>query len=236
MILKAISCSFGNNNAFIGYEKWRGWPTNDTIISERPIIKVGETYYIFSPTMLIRNRVEIIEALLEQYSPDYYQKQYLPARDSYVENTALNLFQNLLPNSSIYKNLFYYIGKDKSKRVELDGLILYDDCLLLIEAKAGMLPQPARRGSIKGLKHKAKHILREAHSQALRALDYIQSSSKVRFVDRNGNHIASVERDRFKHIYLIIVTFEPMFVLTSHLSSVKRLGLLAGENWPWAVD
>jgi hypothetical protein len=235
-ILNAISCSFEDNIAFLEPKKWRGWPTNDTIVSERPIIRVEEDYYLLSFAMLARNRIEIMESLLEQYSPDYYQSRYLPTRDRYVEDTSLDLIQKLLPDSSTYANLYYYVEEDGTrKRVELDGLVLYDDCLLLIEAKAGMLPLPAKRGSIKGLKSKVEDILKKGHSQAIRALDYIQSSSKVDFFDEKDALIVSVEGDRFRHQYLILVTLEPLFVLTSHLSSAEELGLLSGEKWPWSV-
>ena len=235
-ILNLISCTFEDNSAFLEPKKWRGWPTNDTIISERPIIKVEEDYYLLNFSMLARNRMGIMANLLEQYSPDYYQNRYLPTRDRYVEDTTLNLLQKLLPDSSMYANLYYYVEEDGTrKRVELDGLALYDDCLLLIEVKAGMLPLPAKRGSIKGLKSKVNDILKKGHSQAIRTLDYIQSSSKVDFFDEKDALIVSVEGVGFRHQYLILVTLEPLFVLTSHLSSAEKLGLLSGEKWPWAV-
>lgn len=235
-ILDAISCSFGDNSAFLEPEKWRGWPTNDTIVNERPVIKFSDEYYLFNPAMLTWYRVEILERLLRERSEDYYNNRYLPFRDRYIEKTALDLLRVLLPDSETYTDLYYHVEKDnKRKWVELDGLILYDDCLLLVEAKAGILPPPARRGSIMGLKDNVKHILSKGHSQATRALEYIHSAPKAEFFDEKGSPVVSVERGRFKHIYLILVTFEPMFALSSHLSSAKKLGLLPGERWPWAV-
>jgi hypothetical protein len=235
-ILDAISCSFEENNIFLKPDKWRAWPINDTIISERPIIRAEERYYLPHFELLANSRIVIMEGLLEKHSPEYYQHQYHPTRDRYVEDTAIDLIQNLIPDSSLYSNLYYHIEEDgEVKPVELDGLVLFDDCLLLIEAKAGMLPLPARRGAIRGLKSKVKEILKKGHGQACRALDYIDSSKKADFFDEEGNLIVSVSGARFSHEYLILVTLEPLFVLTSHLSSAKRLGLLSGNKWPWAV-
>lgn len=235
-ILDAISCSFEENSIFLKPDKWRAWPINDTIISERPIIKTEEKYYLPHFEMLANSRIDIMESLLEKHSPEYFQNVYRPARDRYVEDTAVNLIQNLIPDSSVYSNLYYRVEEDgKAKRVELDALVLYDDCLLLIEAKAGMLPLPARRGAIRGLKSKVKEILKKGHGQACRALNYIDSSKKADFFDEDGNLVVSVNGARFNHEYLILVTLEPLFVLTSHLSSAKSLGLLSGNKWPWAV-
>jgi hypothetical protein len=199
-----ISCSFEDNSTFLESKEWRGWPTNNTIISERPIIRVEDDNYLLNFAMLARNRLEIMESLLEQYSPEYFKSRYLPTRDRYVEDTTIHLIQKLLPDSSVYANLYYYVEEDGiRKRVELDGLALYDDCLLLIEVKAGMLPLPAKRGSIKGLKSKVKDILKKGHSQAIRALDYIQSSSKVDFFDEKDARIVSVEGARFRYLSLL---------------------------------
>ncbi|MHA1863840.1 MAG: hypothetical protein ACTSWA_08730 [Candidatus Thorarchaeota archaeon] len=235
-ILKSISCSFGDNKTFLEPKKWRGWPTNNTILSERPVIKVENEYYALSYATLAWNRIEIVESLIEQCSPDYYQDHYLPARDQYVEKVTLNLLQDVLPDSSIYSNLYYYIEEDQiRKQVELDGLVIFDDCLLLVESKAGILPLPARRGSIIGLKSKVEEILKKGHSQATRALDYIQSSAQVSFFDKNDSVIVTIDRERFQHHYLILSTFEPLFVLSTHLSSAKKMGLLIEGTWPWAV-
>ncbi len=235
-ILSAISCSFGENSKFLEPEEWRAWPTNDTILYESPIIQAGEKYYLLNYATLANNRIEIMESLLEKLSKDYYRTRYLPGRDHYVEHTAMNLIRELLPNSTIFSNLYYYVKEDEiTKRVEQDGLVLYDDCLLLVEAKAGMLPIPARRGAMPGLKTKVKEILKKGHNQACRALDYIHSSATADFLDENDNLLVSVTGSRYIHEYLILVTLEPLFVLTSHLSSAEELRLLSGKEWPWAV-
>ncbi|MDF1540680.1 MAG: hypothetical protein P1Q69_17415 [Candidatus Thorarchaeota archaeon] len=211
-ILNYISCSFGDNKAFLEPKKMRAWPTNDTIVSECPVISVEDEHYLFSYATLAWNRIAILENLLQKSSPDYYQDRYRPTRDRYVEKTTISLLRTLLPDAFIDDTLYYYIEEDGiRKRVELDGLVLYDDCLLLIEAKAGMLPVPARRGAMKGLKGKVKEILKKGHSQAIRALDYIMSSQKVDFVDEDDNVKVTIEGEELSDKIRKIYDFELLF-------------------------
>ncbi|MFW9804318.1 MAG: hypothetical protein ACFFFC_16800 [Candidatus Thorarchaeota archaeon] len=235
-ILESLSCEFGDNEDFLKPDKWRAWPTNDTILSERPIIKFGGRYYLFHLPLLSRTRISLLENILESNTPRYYNDRYLPSRDRYVEKQALELIKTLLPTPKTYSNLYYYVKEDgQEKRVELDGLILFDDCLLIIESKAGLLPRSARRGSIRRLKDNLKDNLKKAHSQASRAFSYIRSHPVVPFLDENGAEVVSVEREQFKDIFLVLVNFEPLYVLSSHLSSAKQLDLLVGKEWPWFV-
>ena len=64
---------------------------------------------------------------------------------------------------------------------ELDGLILLDTAVFLVEAKSGTLTEQARRAAKKGMKHNVERLIQEAYAQASRAKDYVQSSDKSTF-------------------------------------------------------
>jgi len=236
-ILEALSCELGENKAFLTrLPSWRGWPTNDTMISTHPIIKFDGKYYIFHPPMASRSRIAIMEDLLRHYSPQYYSNKYLPSRDKYLEKTSVQLIGTLLPKSQVYSNLHYSIERQgQMTPYELDGLAFYDDCLVIIEAKASRLPPEKRRGSISGFMNSMRKSLKMAEDQATRAIRYIDSARVVSFFDMRGAPIVTTERKQFRHVFIILVNLEPLYQLSSHLPTARKLGLLQGEEWPWFV-
>lgn len=235
-ILEVMSCNFGDNADFLtGPKKWRSWPTNDSIINSKPFVKFKKGYYLFHPWLLSMNRIQLFENLLEERSSRYYNRSYLPSRSKYVEKTALELIGKMLPKAKVHRNLYYDDVEDGASHVELDGLIEYDDCLIIIEAKAGSIPISAKRGSITKLRDNLKGILKSAHNQATRAIRYIKSDKIVQFYNKKREHIVSIENEKFKHIFIILVNFEPVYEISAHLSSAQRLNLLTGKDWPWFV-
>jgi hypothetical protein len=237
LILRELSCTFGDNQGFLDEApKWSAWPTNDTIITSHPIIKHNERYFAFHLPMTVRGCKSYIETLLKQKSEKYYMEKYLPSRDKYLEHTTMDLINTLLPKAKVHRNLLYdVVDNGLKKQYELDGLVVYDDCLIIIETKARELRIPSKRGHIVKLKGDLKKILQEAHKQATRAIGYINSALEVSFFDKRNSRRVEISRRNYKHVFIILGNFEPLYVLSTHLSTAKRLGLLSGEEWPWFV-
>ncbi len=236
-ILETLSCQFGENELFLTRSpKWRGWPTNDTVVSSRPIVKVDDKYYIFHLPMAFRSIASIMENLLKQLSPWYYENKYLPSTNKYLERTALRLIMKLLPGSGGYTRLFYDVTEQgRAVRYELDGLVIYDDCLVVIEAKASRIPPQKRRGAIRGFEQSMMDILKKAQEQAVRAIRYINSAPEVTFLNGRGAPLVIIKREQYRHVFIVLVSFEPIYELSCHLPTARRLGLLPGEEWPWFV-
>ena len=88
------------------------------------------------------------------------------------------------------QNLKYDVNeKGKLFETELDGLLLLDNVIFLIEAKSGTLSSSARRGAPKGIKEDLAELVEEAYSQALRAKKYIQNSDIPKFRLSDGKQL-----------------------------------------------
>ncbi|TET09133.1 MAG: hypothetical protein E3J86_09055 [Candidatus Thorarchaeota archaeon] len=234
LILESLSCEFGDNKEFLEVPKWRGWPTNDTIISSRPIIKHNNRYFVFHLPLMNRNTRSFMESLLEKKSDAYYTRKYLPSRDEYLEHTAAKLLHSILPKAEVHPKLVYDVIEDNEKKhCELDSLIIYDECLVIVETKAGELRIPSKRGHPEKFERDLEDILKKAHEQATRAIQYINSAPEVTFYENKKPII--IRKEDYRHVFIVLVNFEPLYTLSTHLSTAKRLGLLAGEEWPWFV-
>ncbi len=204
---------------------------------EKPLIKEEGRYYCFAPILMFRRMGDILESWIREKDKKYYQTRFLDSRAEYLEDKSLEYFSKILPGAEVFGKLFYEINEDgKTMRVETDGLILFDENIFVIEAKAGSLSTSARRGSIDRTKRDIRELIDHAYEQAIRTKKYIMDSSSPRFTYKEGSE-ALVIRDKakYRNIYLCNITMEHLGHLSTQLNSLKSLKLIRGKEWPWSV-
>jgi hypothetical protein len=236
-LLKLLSSSFGDNSSFATLKQYPGWPTNDSIVYGKPLIENNGKYYCFSPQVLFRNTVNILEGWIQDKDGSYYQSTYQKKRAEYLENKALKYLKKILPRAKVFENLFYSITENGvKKRPETDGLILYDENLFIIEAKAGKYSTLAKRGSLKIMKQGVTKLIDSAYKQALRTKQYINDTPEPVFEYKDGS-IAVIlkDKEKYKNIYLLNITLQNLAQLSTRLNSLKSFNLIEGKEWPWSV-
>jgi hypothetical protein len=237
-LLELLSCSYGDNDGDPFMLKgWEAWPQNESIIFRKPIVKVESKYYCFIPYLLVQNLQLILEDLIKETDTHWFSKRYLNARKQYLEIKCRAYIENMLPSARAFSNLYYTVVENgEEKKPELDGMIIYDENLLLIEAKSAPLHISARRGSVDRIKRQVKEIIAGAYSQCKRAKDYIEREPTPEFYDKHNRLVLKLsDKSRFRNIFLVNVTLDLLGSLAIHLNSVKSLGLLDGREWPWSV-
>jgi len=237
VLIQLLTLEIGDNKNFLTFEKAPGWPTNDSIIYQRPLIKHDGKIYSFMPQLLFRNIGVILEDLIRQKDQEYFDKTYQGKRADYLERKALKYFEQLLPKAKIYGKLFYEAEESgQRKRLETDGLILYDNNLFILEGKAGTLSLSARRGSLERVKKDAASLIDSAYGQALRTKKYIETTENPWFEYENGSMALTIpNKNKIENVFLINVTLESLGHLSTRLNSLKRLNLIQGKEWPWSV-
>jgi len=235
-ILRLVAAKFGENARFLQIPNWCGWPLNPSVTQTKPFIEHGGRFYLPVGPLAFRNALTLLEGVIKATDTDYWQNTFLPTRDGYLEEKAIELVATTLPGCRHYRKLHYgFQDEGQLKRGEVDGLVLYDDALIVIEAKAGKFSDEAKRGATKRLEHDAKELLDVAFEQGKRILNTIRNTPEVVFSDKHGREITRVRRADFRHQFIIAVSFEMLSILQTSLSAVKALGLIEGNEWPWAV-
>ncbi len=210
------------------------WPGRYEPLVKAPILRLGaDRYFASLATDLPWAIKPNLEDLLKT-SPSTWQT-YQDQRARFLESETLSLLSRCLPGAQIYNNLSYsQRGEDNQiNEFELDGLIIYDSVLLLVEAKAGQMSSPARRGA-PSITEDLKSLVGEAHEQAMRAQRYVLSAPDVEFVCSNGQHIRLRNAD-YNRIILITTALDDLTVFTTRLIELAKLGVLSEEQLPWAV-
>jgi hypothetical protein len=187
--------------------------------------------------LALRNALGLLEGIIETTDADYYRDKFLPARDNYLEEAAGNLLAQMLKGSDLHRNLFYDFEQDgETRRSEVDRVIVYGEALLVVEAKAGKFSSSARRGAPKSLQSDLKDILDKAFTQGTRLLNVLRSKSELPLFGERGNEMLRLRRTDFRHQFIITVSFDSLGLLQCNLNGVRRLGLIQGTEWPWAVS
>lgn len=228
-ILESISMNFGDNLPYT-QGKIYGFPTNESLIYEKPIIKFDGEYYCFNPAIIHYNLHSIIEKIILSIIPESkHQKLYYSKKGEYLEDKSIELIEKMLPNCQSYKNLKYGIDD------EVDGLIIYDNNILIVESKSNKFTIGARHGNIEKIKTDTKNIIEKAYQQAVRAKNFILSNDISEFRDKNRKVVCCINKSDINDIYLINSSLDALTHITSNLSSLKEFGFVQGKEWIWSV-
>ncbi|MFX1296918.1 MAG: hypothetical protein ACFFD2_18930 [Promethearchaeota archaeon] len=233
-LLELFSIKFGENKLFLQGEEF--WPLNNSQIYSKPIIKYKDEFYGFGTTILYRNILNILESMIKEKDQNYYSKTFLKKKAKLLEEMSINYLRNIMPKARIYNELFYYIEQDGEKVLyETDGLIIFDENLLILEAKSHKLTLSAKRGSILRIEKTVKNVIDDAYNQAIRCKHYIINNSPADFFDKHNKKVVSLKVENFKSIYIINTTYENLLHLSVKLHDLKNFNLIEGKEWPWTV-
>lgn len=215
-------------------------PTNP--LHTKPLIRRSNSYFVPLPTALLTAVRPLIETLINPesdgcvVSDNSFWVRYQKTRGAYLEQMAVNLLSKALKYAKSYTNLSFSYTKDGQEiQGELDGLLMFDNALFLVEAKAGTMTLPARRGASKRLLEELKKLVGEASEQTLKAKDYIETVGKTVFQSRDGTSV-EVDSSKFERIFMVTVTLENLDAFVTMLYELEDLGLFKAEDLPWAVS
>lgn len=229
-IFNSLSVNWGDNNKFIKKGEFRGHILNDTLIYQKPFIKDGNKFYLFSSLLVYRNAYSIAENLIKRH-PKYYQDNFLDnthpwARDCFMERKTKKQFEIFMANVHFYPSVTYcYNDNGSIKNEETDIIGISENDIYIIEVKAHELTNKDKRG-IRGLKTKFTDSVGYGSYQAWRAADYIKTSKEPKMYS-NGALIK--DKIKGKEIHKIVVTFQHYYSLVGDMDELIRTGLLKEE-------
>ncbi len=204
----------------------------------RPFIEIEGGWILPSPTLLLPATQATLEraanpdlraATADKVAWNSYEKN----RADILETRTLSALSRLLDGATFHRNLKYKVP-GQPQPFELDGLCLHDRKLFLCECKAGAFTSTARSGDIDAVEGRIKALVTDAHSQAVRALDYIENQAQPTF--RIGTSGITIDKSMFDEVFLIATTLEELGYLTAPFNEVKRLTTTSLKQVPWVVS
>lgn len=231
-VVKHLSLSFGDNWRFLDIEDWPGWPLNPTLVSERPFVEIGGKFFLPSPASFRYSLRSVIEGLIRRADDRYYRETYLPHRDQKHESRALDALAEVFGEANVTRNAFLAVHEGgTTKRIEIDGLAIAEQTLVIAETKAGILDSAARRGG-KGVLDGLRKILGKASIQQRRVREYVSGRAVAVFQDWKGEDLLSLISDSVKEYVSITVTASGLGPVGPSPSIVDNLDVIErGSGW-----
>jgi hypothetical protein len=210
---------------------WR--PEPDHLLKLKPLVKLGEVYLCPNPRLLLWSVKAQLEAVLtSNEAPPRLVSRYARARAAFLEGEVLALLQQALQPSIAQQGLKYKYG---GEGCELDGLLLHDCNLFLIEAKSGSITAAAKRGGVLRLERHLEELLGDSHAQVERARKYVLESERPEFTTPSGSSIV-LDRGKIRNIFTVTPTLEPLNIFTACLTDTARTGIFMQGPLAWAVS
>lgn len=201
-----------------------------SILKHKPFIKYKDKYIIPSIPLLIWAVEEEIENEFKKDSKLF--GKFIERKHEFLLEKSENYFRNLLPNAKLFTNLYY---GDNETRLETDGLIILNDYLFIVEAKANRLSSKARSGHRLKTEDHLNDIVKSSYSQALRTLNYLNNKKNVVFQNKKRKKIEINIQD-FKEVILISLTLEQLGNIVPILKTSDKLNYFDKDYFPWIIS
>lgn len=206
-------------------------------IRTHPFVVDGDrVVYPFTNTLLWAVQENLESQLGSRQVSSKVFDSYSKRRGEYLESEAIALLSRALRADQVFRKLHYRFDDGKGlQEYELDGLLIADQTLILLEAKAGAYTSKARLGRTDRVKSRLEDLLGEAQAQLSRAKRFIGSSEEVEFVTEDGN-IVHIKGSDFRRILPVAASLERLDLHQANMTRLVEAGILAPEELPWAVS
>ena len=223
--LEAFSMPFGQP------ESSDPFPRATHPLQQTPLIRYGaDSYFLAAPNLLAWSVKANFETRLKSETGAPW-KNYQENRAKLVTRKALDYLGTVMPQSQQFEELYYEF---EGQRFELDGLLLFDRYVLLLEAKAGGVSDASRRGGTKALEADLKDLVRDPSRQAERARKFILAEDDPTLKTRGGDTVV-IDLSIGHEVVTMALTLDNLAMFTSDMQEIKKLGLLAPDSISWTL-
>lgn len=236
-LLDELSWSPGEDAAFFAPGDFRGWPLRIWPIMKRPFIRLDGRVFCFDIFSLFDNVYRILRRVIVQREPSYGDT-WNDRQKAVSEELPFTYLGRLLPGARIYRPVHYRwaAGGGPAQWHEADGLLIFDDHLLVIEVKAGAFTHTSPANDLPAHLASLRNLLQAPARQGSRFVDYLESAAEVPIADSDHNEIGRLRRGDFRHITVCAVTLDAFTALAARAQRLAPLGIDVGQRAVWSLS
>lgn len=218
----------GEEVDFFSDGDYSGTPYRTLPARKKPLIKLDEDYYAVDPCFIRDAGYRSLLFNLLQKKPEY--KEQFKERQKVMSEAAFpEILAEQLASATVYQEVYYKDPKTK-QWAENDTLVLIDDVLYLVEAKAGAAATIASPElDFKRHSQSIKDLILKAYKQCERFFEYLKSADEVSIFNLvNGKYeeIGKLRHSDYRvmiPIGLTVESFSPFSAFSKNLPQVKPL-------------
>ncbi|ATB41506.1 hypothetical protein CYFUS_006972 [Cystobacter fuscus] len=204
-------------------------------IARHPLYVLSEDRFLLANVTSAFDELQAAYETLARADEKFYQK-YQKHQANAIQQQVVNSLSNLFPPSAIFSTLDYPDPDHPASTTELDVLVDWPPFLFLIEVKAKQIRRQSALGDLVRLRSDLRSSIEDAFGQGLRALKYVQSTERPRFIERETRNPVEIDTSRMKRIYLMAVSQHDVSQLSAMLHRLHPMGLFREGEYPWALS
>ena len=238
-LVKDLSWQPGEDTDFFADGEFQGWPLRIWPIMRRPFISLEGRCYCFDIFGLFDNIYRVLRRAIIYREPGYSQL-WNERQKTITEELPFKYFAKLLPGATRYGPVYYRwkVGDAPANWCEADGLLIFDDHLIVIEVKAGAFTYTSPASDLPAHLDSLKNLLEAPVRQGSRFVDYLESAPEVSIFDADHKEITQLKRSSFRHVTVWALTLDAFTTLAARAQHLKGIGIGVGnrEVLPISID
>jgi uncharacterized protein YchJ len=227
-LLADLAYQRGEELYFFSDGEFSGTPYRTLPARKKPLIKLGADYYAVDPCFTRDSGYRSLLFNVLQKKPDY--KEIFKERQKVMSEAAFpEILAEQLAGAAVYQEV-YYKDPNTKQWAENDTLVLIDDVLYLVEAKAGAAATIASPElDFKRHSQSVKELILKAYKQCERFFEYLKSADEVPLFNLINGKYEEVGKLRHSDyrvmipIGLTVESFSPFSAFSKNLPQVKPL-------------
>lgn len=227
-LLADLAYQRGEETEFFAAGDFTGTPYRTLPARKKPLIQLGSDYYAVDPCFTRDAGYRALLYNLLKRKPDY-KKTFENRQKTMSEAAFPDILADQLPGARVFQEV-YYKDPTSNQWSENDTLILVDDVLFLVEAKAGAAATIASP-ALDFARHaqSVQDLVLKAYKQCERFFNYLHSADEVplyELVDGRYQECGRVRRSNYRvmvPIGLTVESFSPFSAYCKELPSIEPL-------------
>ncbi len=227
-LLADLAYERGEETEFFAAGDYAGTPYRTLPARKKPLIQLGSDYYAVDPCFTRDAGYRALLYNLLQRKSDY-KKTFENRQKMMSEAAFVDILAAQLPGAAVFQEV-YYKDSATNKWSENDTLILVDDVLFLVEAKAGAAATIASP-ALDFARHaqSVQDLVVKAYKQCERFFNYLDSADEVPLyylVNGKYEECGRVRRSDYRvmvPIGLTVESFSPFSTYCKNLPQIKPL-------------
>lgn len=232
VLLADLAYSRGEETEFFAAGDFAGTPYRTLPARKKPLVQLGSDYYAVDPCFARDAGYRALLFNLLQRKPDY-KKTFEDRQKLMSEAAFADILSAQLPGAKVLQEVYY---KDPATKQwsENDTLVLIDDVLILIEAKAGAaatIASPALDFSRHA--QSVQDLVLKAYQQCDRFFRYLSSADEVPLYQRIAGKYKEwgrVRRSDYRVLVPIGLTVESFSPLATFCKELPQVEPLLGQH------
>ncbi|HDR8070480.1 TPA: hypothetical protein QCY71_003453 [Bacillus cereus] len=207
-------------------------------IKYKPFLLINNRYYCFCIENLIDNFYRAVLRALRRVNSKLVSR-INDIQKELSEALPFKLFKKMIPNSHMFENIFYKApvgGNGKYEWCECDGIILFDDIMIILEVKGGAFSPVSPFSDEEAYKESLKSLAQNPYEQSLRLFNEYKIKDKIEIYSKESKRKYSLLEtiNEVNYIYACCVTLDDFNEIAAQ---IEKTELIKESDLPvWCVS